>query len=202
MGLNLRVSGTEILSGKATAFIEASESSTGLSGGWSLSDTSFSARALYLAGQTRSTKDDYKIIKQALSGNDTLKLSGEKDVAFGYGGKDKMFGQAGNDVLKGGNGNDRLDGGKGADKLAGGKGADKFVFKNGGGRDVVTDFQDDTDTLVLSKALWGGGLGKQQVLNRIAEVENGSVVFDFTDDTLTLKGFTDIDALRDDIALA
>ena len=59
-----------------------------------------------------------------------------------------MYG--GDDTLSGGAGDDLLDGGYGNDELSGGPGADIFVFAEHSGRDVVTDFRADEDSIDLS----------------------------------------------------
>jgi Ca2+-binding RTX toxin-like protein len=61
------------------------------------------------------------------------------------------------DILVGGAGNDQLNGGLGRDKLTGGDGADVFVFstKLKSNLDRITDFDAATDTIRLSKAVFG-----------------------------------------------
>ena len=135
-----------------------------------------------------------------MTGDDVLKGFGGNDKMFGGAGSDTLLGGKGRDKLKGGAGNDVLDGGKGNDKLIGGAGRDKFVFKKGVGKDTITDFQDDIDTLKLQVDIWGGGLTKQQVVNKYAAVVDGDIVFDFGKEELTLKGFTDLAELKDDIS--
>jgi Ca2+-binding RTX toxin-like protein len=74
-------------------------------------------------------------------------------------GRDKIIGFAGNDTLFGGNGADRMDGGDGADTLNGGRGADTligglgrdtFVLREGSGNDLVTDFQNGIDRILIN----------------------------------------------------
>ena len=86
-------------------------------------------------------------------GNDKVVGNGGADSLYGNGGKDKLVGGKGYDSLAGGGGNDVLIGGKGKDDLKGGGGNDKFVFKKATGRDVIEDFQDGNDMIVLKK--WG-----------------------------------------------
>ena len=62
---------------------------------------------------------------------------------------DTLSGDAGNNILSGFDGNDTLSGLGGADTLTGGAGADKFVISNDNNIDIVTDFTDGTDRLVL-----------------------------------------------------
>lgn len=73
-------------------------------------------------------------------------------------GRDKIIGFAGNDTLFGGNGADRMDGGDGADTLNGGRGADTligglgrdtFVLREGSGNELVTDFQNGIDRILI-----------------------------------------------------
>ena len=53
---------------------------------------------------------------------------------------DTISGDANANTLEGRDGNDRLDGRGGADTLTGGNGADTFVYADGGGADIITDF--------------------------------------------------------------
>lgn len=82
------------------------------------------------AAATFSSADDYKIIRLAFSGNDSMIGGQYADTALGYDGNDRLIGHGGNDVLRGGDGNDRLIGGAGRDSLFGNAGADVFVFNS------------------------------------------------------------------------
>ena len=82
--------------------------------------------------------------KKPTNGNDTI---------TGTLGADRLLGLGGNDTISGGDGNDFLDGGKGKDTLSGGKGKDKFLLGRGFGRDLIQDFQDKQDKLVLAGKL-------------------------------------------------
>ncbi len=91
-------------------------------------------------------------------GNDRLYGGSGADTLDGDDGADRLEGGEGNDILSGGRhddrligdgGNDRLEGGKDADYLTGGEGADEFLFRKGDGVDVITDFEDGTDTIVF-----------------------------------------------------
>ncbi|GHC44322.1 calcium-binding protein [Neogemmobacter tilapiae] len=90
-------------------------------------------------------------------GNDTLTGLGGNDTLLGGTGNDRLFGGGGNDILKGGAGNDTINGGgdggsfPNIDQLFGGAGADRFIFGLGGGRDDIMDFQDNVDTIYISK---------------------------------------------------
>ena len=78
---------------------------------------------------------------------------GWNDILFGDAGDDLLFGLDGNDFLSGGSGNDILDGYAGDDTMNGGAGADWFqvdVGTNGLDRDVVQDFSDGEDQILLA----------------------------------------------------
>ena len=71
----------------------------------------------------------------------------------------------------------------------------------GHGRDVVSDFEKDLDTLVLSDGLWDGSLTAEQVIDRFATLEDGDAVFEFDGgETIALEGVRTL-ALSDDIAI-
>ena len=101
-------------------------------------------------------------------GDDVLRGNAGADILNGGGGFDTILGNEGNDILRGGSGFDSLIGGKGADKLrgggdidvleggkgrdilSGGSGADTFVFNGNAGRDRITDFNVDEDTIAIN----------------------------------------------------
>ena len=86
---------------------------------------------------------------------------------YGGAGNDTLTGNAAWNTLNGGAGNDRLYGGVGNDRLVGGLGADRFVFGRAEGADVIGDFQDGIDRIVLTNAaesmaglrIWNGAGG-------------------------------------------
>ncbi|EYD76925.1 hypothetical protein Rumeso_01447 [Rubellimicrobium mesophilum DSM 19309] len=81
------------------------------------------------------------------------------------------------------------------------RGADTFAFSKGA--DVVTDFEDGRDTLVLDRDLWGGQDRPVEDVLRFAHLEGADVVFDFgSGNTLRLENLGSIDALADDLAFA
>jgi serralysin len=93
------------------------------------------------------------------AGNDTLVGEAGIDLLLGEDGNDSLLGGADVDDLRGGAGADSLAGEAGNDKLLGGTGAGRFLFGGPGeGRDVVKDFTEGEDLLVLSAAGFGGGL--------------------------------------------
>lgn len=95
------------------------------------------------------------------------------DILYGRYGDDALFGGKGNDTIKGnhnddrlsgGFGNDHLYGGSGKDRMTGGLGADTFIWEVdfgdtglglGGGRDTITDYDPEHDTLRLEMATVG-----------------------------------------------
>ncbi len=105
--------------------------------------------------------DDFIV---AGKGDDSLSGQAGNDTVFGGDGKDYVAGNAGDDTLDGGAGDDKLIGGTGSDVIAGGAGndhmwggewrgdgsSDTFVVAQGGGKDMVHDFESDADIVDLS----------------------------------------------------
>jgi Ca2+-binding RTX toxin-like protein len=87
---------------------------------------------------------------------------GGADTLTGSEFDDVIFGGADNDTLTGGDGNDVLIGGSGADTLTGGAGDDQFTLYQGAlqagqnYRDVITDFNHDTDKDKIRVDSFGG----------------------------------------------
>ena len=90
--------------------------------------------------------------------NDRLYGGNDDDVIMGGRGNDRLYGQngnddldggAGNDLVAGGSGRDAIDGGVGRDTLFGGDGDDFFVFDTDSGRDVIRDFNDGDQIVIL-----------------------------------------------------
>ncbi len=86
---------------------------------------------------------------QGGDGDDRLHGGAGNDQLFGGDGDDTLTGGAGDDRLSGDGGNDRLEGGTDNDTLTGGEGNDDFFFRKGDGADVITDFEDGADTIVI-----------------------------------------------------
>lgn len=92
------------------------------------------------------------------SGADVLYGGDGDDRLFGRIGADRLFGGLGNDRLEGGDGNDRLNGGDGADWLVDGQGADRlhgglgrdvFQFVTDTSLDIILDFKDGRDLILI-----------------------------------------------------
>ena len=90
------------------------------------------------------------------NGNDKLNGGAGNDKLYGYDGNDQLYGEEGNDYLSAHAGKDRLFGGNGNDILWGDdpwsdSGADDFIFENNSfGNDVIKDFDNSDDQIVLS----------------------------------------------------
>ena len=82
---------------------------------------------------------------------------------------DDLVGSPGDDRLRGGEGEDFLEGGPGNDRLDGGDGEDTFYFEPGHGEDVISDFTDGEDTIVLR----GFGVSKSEVLSNAGPWSDG-----------------------------
>ncbi len=119
------------------------------------------------------------------TGNDTL---------IGLIGSVELAGNEGDDRLIGGLRNDRLSGGEGNDVLTGGRGRDTFVFGDGGGSDIITDFNPGRRTRSMFIAgdtieIDVTGIDDfEQLMAKAQETDDG-VLFDFGNgDDLFLMG--------------
>lgn len=93
------------------------------------------------------------------NGNDVIISGKGNDHLIGNAGRDKLIGGRGDDILEGklatdtldgGRGEDVIIGGSGSDMLTGGEDADQFVFyADDRGHDIITDFSDGEDIIVL-----------------------------------------------------
>ncbi|WP_088894788.1 DUF4347 domain-containing protein [Leptolyngbya ohadii] len=100
--------------------------------------------------------------------NDCLSGGKGNDLLDGGAGNDLIFGDAGNDTLVGGTGNNILIGGTGGDRITTGTGSDQVAFaKPIGGKniDTITDFNVQTDHIVVLAAGFGGGLVAGQAIS-------------------------------------
>ncbi|MDO6962756.1 hypothetical protein [Rhizobium alvei] len=80
-----------------------------------------------------------------------LYLTGNANInGEGNGDANVLFGNGGNNKLNGGGQADALWGGAGNDILRGGIGADGFYFKSNGDKEIVRDFKDGVDGLILA----------------------------------------------------
>lgn len=133
------------------------------------------------AGSDRLIGNSVDNVMNGRSGNDTL---------LGLGGDDRLFGGAGRDILRGGAGDDTL---------TGGLGADRFQFT--AGADRAAAFEDDIDTLVLDRDLWGGGARSiDDILASAVDLGSSVRLYFGAGNNILLKGVNRIEDLRDDIA--
>ncbi|QFS82598.1 Hemolysin, plasmid [Roseivivax sp. THAF40] len=148
-------------------------------------------------------------------GDDFLFGGTDNDTMIGGAGNDEMFGGAGNDVVLGVAGDNLYDGGAGDDRLiaqdgddtliggadrdliVSGGGADSFVFMAGADTDIVVDFHNDIDTLLVDADL-AGGLGAADFVQQNAITLNGFTALKVDDDVMILLGVTK-DQLQNDI---
>jgi len=95
-------------------------------------------------------------------GIDTITGGDGFDIIFGNQGDDILDGGTGNDTLRGGKGSDFMTGGDGddflfgeigSDTLTGGAGNDQFLLSTNSSIDVILDFEDGKDLLVLGNGL-------------------------------------------------
>ena len=95
-------------------------------------------------------------------GNDILRGGDGNDLMFGNNNQDELLGDLGNDTIFGGQGNDSINGSAGNDQIfgdlgndssTGGPGNDQFVIGPGFGTDVIIDYGNGIDSLVLIGAV-------------------------------------------------
>lgn len=115
----------------------------------------------------------------------------------GNSGNDTISGGDGNDDIYGGGGADRIIGGAGNDRQTGGAGNDVMVFEDGWGKDTVTGFENDLDTLDLTAVT---GLTDISQLT-ISTLGDGSLMIGFVGHTDSIRVIGNVDAttVLDDI---
>lgn len=138
-------------------------------------------------------------IENLVGGHLADRLSGNNlaNRMEGGAGNDLLNGRFGQDVLIGGIGADTLDGGAGNDLLSGSAGSDTFRFN--AGADTIQGFQDDIDTIALSRSLWGGGVRSLKAILAGAQDLGNAVALEFDNARLVIRGADTIAELRDDI---
>ena len=159
------------------------------------------------------------LIVDRIIGNDSNSfLSGEadNDTIFGFSGKDNILGGTGADGINGGAGSDRILGEDGDDELEGGDGDDLIIGGNGSDfirglegfdiltgesgvdffylipntdRDVITDFEDGIDKLVLTPTPQFDSEFNFSDLSIVPSNNGTKIVLNQTNETLaTLRG--------------
>ncbi|MFZ5964872.1 hypothetical protein ACOXXX_18160 [Thalassococcus sp. BH17M4-6] len=138
--------GDDIFSGGAgTDLVEGGDGNDRLAGSWGDDSVNGDAGDDTMGG---GAGNDFM---RGGPGDDVIGAGEHHDTVRGGPGDDFIGGGAGNDYLRGNEGDDTLNGGYGNDTLSGGTGSDTFVFNalSGGGRGLITDFEDGTDLLRL-----------------------------------------------------
>lgn len=125
-----------------------------------------SVAKIHHAAKTASVKDDYAVVKSALSGNDTFAGGDRSDYFSGYGGRDVLDGKGGYDVL------------------SGGAGGDTFVFATGYGHDRITDFGRGNDKIDLSDL---AGISDFSDVKHHLETSHGDLMIKVHSDWLILE---------------
>ncbi|MEJ6404765.1 calcium-binding protein [Yoonia sp. 2307UL14-13] len=134
------------------------------------------------------------------AGTDTLNGEGDGDLIVGGRGADTLSGGAGHDTLRGGDGDDWISGGPGDDILFGDAGADTFIFE--GGDDVIHDFVQGEDHVILDRALWTGLTNASDVLLIYGSYADDRVTISFdSGDILTIIGVEDYGTFANDLSL-
>lgn len=116
---------------------------------------------------------DFRLSGPQVTGRlERLELTGNGDtVGIGNQVANDLRGNDGNNLLEGRRGADRLAGAAGDDTLSGGAGNDRFVFDlapDGSGLDLIVDFDQGEDRILLSAAAFGRSAGRSggPVVNR------------------------------------
>jgi len=133
-----------------------------------------------------------------VDGDDRLIGEGDNDQLFGGIGDDFLRGGSRNDTLAGGDGNDRLNGGQGSDVLIGGLGNDRFVFSAVPGEDIVVDFTQGADKVVLTQFDFAT---LADVLAVTTDTADGALIALDDDQTVLLAGIAAADLVRADFVL-
>ncbi|MFK7940760.1 MAG: M10 family metallopeptidase C-terminal domain-containing protein [Roseovarius sp.] len=126
-------------------------------------------------------------------GNDEVGGGPGRDTINGGSGNDFLAGGSFDDLINGGTGSDKINAGSGSDTITGGGGADTFVFREffNGDADVVTDFENGIDKLLISGVDRAPGSGLQGFLDEL-NITNvaGGVQMAYNGNTITLEGMS------------
>lgn len=126
-------------------------------------------------------------------GNDVLDGSGltGRSVQTGNAGDDNLIGGTANDFLRGGDGDDLIEGGAGNDVMFGDAGADRFVVGANTGTDIIQDFTQGADIVVLQDT--GTSFADLEFRTTGAETR-----VSIGDSLIRLRGTADIEFTEDD----
>ena len=141
------------------------------------------------------------------NGDDVITLGDGDDKVFAGAGNDtihaglgsnEVYAQAGNDIVLAAGGDDLIVGGTGDDVLAGGEGFDEFVFNINDGKDKITDFNIDEDTLSLAGF---GYQSEEELMANVVETTNDSILFNDQGTEIEIEGLNLEEALNMDLML-
>lgn len=135
------------------------------------------------------------------TGNDFLYGGDARDYLYGGRDNDRIEGEAGSDRLYGQSGNDTLFGGSETDWLYGGTGDDFFLFGKNSDKDLVRDFENNKDTVLIDDNLWTGEKTAQDVIDDYGERVGADVVFDFGNGDILIVENSNFSALSNDIEI-
>lgn len=135
------------------------------------------------------------------SGDDRLFGGAARDFMYGGQDDDRIAGEDGSDRLYGQSGDDYLIGGADTDWLYGGTGEDQFLFGENFDKDLVRDFENNVDTILINDNLWSGTKTVQDVLDDYAVRDGADVVFDFGNGDILIVENTNFSALSNDILI-
>jgi Ca2+-binding RTX toxin-like protein len=116
---------------------------------------------------------------------ENLVLIGKRAIdGRGNGEDNTLTGNSADNRLLGGGGADLITGGGGTDRLSGGAGDDLFVFKRHSGHDTITDFDDGSDRLTLSRVRSDADF--VDLKHNHLSISGHDLVIRYGDDVLTL----------------
>ncbi|EAW38371.1 hypothetical protein L8106_10116 [Lyngbya sp. PCC 8106] len=132
-------------------------------------------------------------IINANAGNDLIFGNNDQDQINAGNGDDTIFGGQGNDDIDAGIGNDLIFGDIGNDRLRGGGGSDQFVIGSGFGTDVISDYGNGTDRILLQ-----GGITEADLDFVEADIVEGSgidmsIILRSTGETLAILQSTTVE---------
>jgi Ca2+-binding RTX toxin-like protein len=131
-------------------------------------------------------------------GNDLIYGGAGNDLIYGNSGSDTIYGGTDNDLIFGGSDSDTIYGNDGSDNIKGGTGADRFVFSEGDDRDLIRDFENNTDTLVFDQV--DGVTDVTSALSFATDRADG-VHFNFGDGDIVIVRNLTINDITDDLMI-
>ena len=129
-------------------------------------------------------------------GDDKVYAGAGNDTIHAGLGSNEVYAQAGNDIVLAAGGDDLIVGGTGDDILSGGEGYDEFVFNINDGKDKITDFNIDEDTLSLAGF---GYQSEEELMANVVETTNDSILFNDQGTEIEIEGLNLEEALNMDL---